>query len=99
MKCWNYENDELLIANCELPRSAAGIAARLRPPIRNSQLVIRNSRPRVILKLVAALVATMATLTRADDPRAARMTPITRVFQQASPAVVNISSTTIVTYR
>jgi len=27
------------------------------------------------------------------------MTPVTRVFQQASPAVVNISSTTIVTYR
>lgn len=27
------------------------------------------------------------------------MTPVTRVFQQASPAVVNISSTSIVTYR
>lgn len=43
--------------------------------------------------------AAMTTGARADDSRAARMTPVTRVFQQASPAVVNISSTTIVTYR
>jgi len=50
--------------------------------------------------LFAILYLSLVTsLAQADDNKAARMTPVTRVFQQASPAVVNISSTTIVTYR
>lgn len=38
-------------------------------------------------------------LLRADDRREARMSPVVRVFQEASPAVVNLSTTAIVTLR
>lgn len=84
MKCW------ILNSECRTASSEGKTGFKLSIPI---SVLIRYS-------LFAILhSAVLATTVRADDSRAARMTPVTRVFQQASPAVVNISSTTIVTYR
>jgi serine protease Do len=52
------------------------------------------------LHSVIGLIALMPGLARGDDnSRAVRMTPIAKVFQEASPAVVNLSTTQIVTVR
>jgi len=94
MKCCNLMTSEWLIANSKTNSRMAKI-----PLFRHSLFAIRYSRPlRAILLLTPALFAG-ARPTRAEDPQAARITPVVRVFQQASPAVVNISSTTIVSYR
>lgn len=85
MKCWNCLNSEYRIANYERKPRQSALTSRT-VLIRYSLFAILN-------------FAAFVTSARADDSRAARMTPVTRVFQQASPAVVNISSTTIVTYR
>ena len=45
------------------------------------------------------LICSSATPVRAGAPQAERMTPTVRVFREASPAVVNLSTTTVVTVR
>ena len=49
--------------------------------------------------LLVALLANQSSAQSDDNNRAARMTPIAKVFQEASPAVVNLSTTQIVTVR
>lgn len=57
-------------------------------------------RPTCILTVACAcLVITTLQSARGDDRQTERITPVVRVFRDASPAVVNLSTTTVVTVR